>query len=287
MKHILDNSSSLPALLGLGILVLFTACMGPWGFFGWLVLAMCVRPGKERSEDTQAKLNRIQRKDAHSRESHDDLLRRTREKRGTEANLDMLNYQEILINGSDFEKVNLISMLSFHPTARSVKLIQSALGDKNDGIRVIAATALQKMDHEYVTKIVKLQKELPGMELVLASTIDLYWRSGLMDETQEKRYLANALSMYEKSEALDRNSRIARIRLAIDWKAQELAESLVDQELSLRIHDADFLLLKAECQYKRREFEEVRETLAKIDLGKLRTDRRIYDVYSWWHRYSS
>ena len=62
-------------------------------------------------------------------------------------NIDKIDsYQEIIYNGLEDEKIELIGMVVFNPNKEYVNLIRLLLKDDSETIRILASNSLQKME---------------------------------------------------------------------------------------------------------------------------------------------
>lgn len=194
-----------------------------------------------------------------------------------------ISYMDTLKTGSEWQKIALISLLSFHPGRNNIQLIRQALKDQNDGIRVIAATALQKMDQRFLENLEKLR--LTGKPQDLAREILAYLQSGLADPIQSALLVEEVLAI-SRSQPKSLYMRSLLVNVLII--AGDLAAAELEAESVLRTYpdDIETLLNLLAISYKRRDLDKLLKRLEKTSFALIRKDKRLHEIYAYWNGYT-
>jgi len=212
--------------------------------------------------------------------------------------LDIVSYKEILEYGEREAKINLIGLLSFAPNKDHVELIRYALNDKDETVKILASTAMQKMDDFFSLKIATITKQIEsskedrgGLYLELARANDDYLYSGLVPNESRVYYEERMFGAYKKAyEANPKKMEIfyAYLRALVRCERVEEADRLINSLGSISSSDEGLLFWMAELAYLRGDFDEVALTLKKTkpilggqDTGSMQ-QKRLYKSRAWW-----
>jgi len=212
--------------------------------------------------------------------------------------LDIVSYKEILEFGEREAKINLIGLLSFTPNRDHVELIKYALNDNDETVKILASTAMQKMDDFFSIKIATISKqiELDGggegeLYLELARANDDYLYSGLVPSESRCYYEEKMFDAYKKAYEIDSRKKeifYAYLRALIRCERVEEADRLMSSLDTGSSSEDRALFWMAELAYLRGDFDEVALVLKKTkpilggqDSGSMQ-QKRLYKSRAWW-----
>lgn len=271
-----------------------TIFMGPFGFFGSIFAAIMAFFTSKKNVSA-AYAEKILKKREESRDPAVLLAKLNYKKTERLADkMDILSYKEILFSTDEFAKINLIGMLSFNPSKENVSLIRSSLEDKDETVRILAATSLQKMDASFVIEILELREleatlansfndGAKNYYLGLAEVYDDYLYTGLIAKENEEFYISAMLSCYKKAFEVggDENSMRKYIRALIRFDRLDLAQKLCLEYIARYKLDDSLMFWTAEIAFKKRDIAALREILREINKDGLE-----FEPYKkslrWW-----
>lgn len=113
-------------------------------------------------------------------------------------------FRNILTYGTLQQKQLVISKITKHFSPNLADALLRAINDPEAAIRVQAATAVAKIEHNFVEKYIELEKELKKkpndlvLMLKLAKFCDSYANSKILDKEREDESRHKAIEMYKK-----------------------------------------------------------------------------------------
>jgi hypothetical protein len=128
-------------------------------------------------------------------------------------------FRDILAGGTILQKQMAVAKIARHFRPQFAPLLLQAANDLNAAVRVQAATALAKIERDFMARYIKLEnalKDLPDYDpakLKLAELYDDYAHAGLLDDNNRQSLRLKAIAIYEACLAQKDNSEW-RIRLA-------------------------------------------------------------------------
>lgn len=270
----------------LRLFVIGTLTTGPWGFFGavfaWILTAFV--PKKEISKEYTERILKKRGEDKDIALTLQKLSYKKTERLSDR--LDILSYKEILASADEFQKINLIGMLSFNPTKENVSLIKSALDDNIEMVRILASTSLQKMDAMFVSKILEL-KEVDGdgerFYLTVAQIYDDYVYSGLIAKENESFYISKMLEYYKKGYESAKSDEAAKkyIRALIRFGKIDEASSICKGFGEQKQNETAIKFWMAEICFKQKDFDGVKNILASVNHEKIGFEPYKKSI-GWW-----
>lgn len=268
------------------LFVIGTLTTGPWGFFGaifaWILTVFV--PKKNISKEYADK---ILRKRDEGKDIALTLQKLSYKKTERLADrLDILSYKEILASADEFQKINLIGMLSFNPTKENVSLIKSALEDNIEMVRILASTSLQKMDAMFVSKILEL-KEVQGTDerfyLTAAQIYDDYIYSGLIAKENEDFYISKMLDYYKNGFESAKSDEAAKkyVRALIRFDKIDEAADVCSGFGEQKQNETAIKFWMAEICFKQKDFDGVKNILASVNHEKIGFEPYKKSI-GWW-----
>lgn len=121
----------------------------------------------------------------------------------TESDGEVLPLVDLLESGDEFQKQAVVALVarSFRPSL--APLLQRALQDPSNAVRVQAATTLARIEGEFLEREVELRRDLAeagggddDCTLKLARLLDDYAFTGLLDPEREEQNRTGALDLY-------------------------------------------------------------------------------------------
>lgn len=149
-------------------------------------------------------------------------------------------FKDILSGGTVLQKQLAIARIVRYFRPPFTPLLLEAVQDDNAAVRVQAATALAKIEHDFMGKYLRMKaalKHSPASNpawLTLAKLCDDYAQAGLLDEENRAYFAQAAIAIYEeqlaRNEDPDIRQRLARLYLRLNHLAKtcELLASAVE-----------------------------------------------------------
>lgn len=113
-------------------------------------------------------------------------------------------FADVIALGTEDQKRVAIAKMTLHFSPQFAGALLAALNDASNPIRVQAATALAKIEHDFSKRLIKMEKDLEkrpdnlSLLLSLARNYDAYAHCGLLDEEREAIIRGKAVYFYEK-----------------------------------------------------------------------------------------
>jgi len=175
-------------------------------------------------------------------------------------------FQDILIRGTVLEKQMVISRMTRYFRPGFTQLLLEAVQDPNAAVRVQAATAIAKIEKEFMTECISLEKMSKGMDrnnrLRLAELYDNYAYTGLEDEASSSILRIKAIKIYEacQKECYENllQARLARLYMRNNQpeKTCELLESTME---SGRVVSSSNILWYMESLFRMGKLKKIRQ----------------------------
>jgi hypothetical protein len=112
-------------------------------------------------------------------------------------------YRDIISCGTMIQKQTAIAKMTRYFNPEFAPILLQALTDLNASVRVQAAASLAKIEHNFASKYVQLEKSLKGIAysdpawLALARVYEDYANTGLLDEYSQQTMRMKAQGIYE------------------------------------------------------------------------------------------
>ncbi|MEM1282493.1 MAG: tetratricopeptide repeat protein [Chlamydiota bacterium] len=143
-------------------------------------------------------------------------------------------FNDVLVYGSERQKRVVIErMLRFFRVEFSPVLVE-ALNDKNNSIRVLAATAVARIDKQYSEENILLNKKTEARpndfsaNMELAKHAEEYSRIHFIDEQRRLKYSLIAMEYYKKSVEIDPQNSEVRVSLAQLYYELQRYEEIIE-----------------------------------------------------------
>ena len=191
--------------------------------------------------------------------------------------------------GSIEEKISLIGLLVFRPNKENVSFIRKAAEDDNDSVRVLANTALQKMEDLHINRIKNIEKDpdkLPKekyYELIVA--YDEYIFSGLIIEELKPKYINKVFTLFEEADIHNTDDiRLIKtyIRYCVRNDRLNKAERTINEYFDKINNKNELYVWQLEIAYKKGKYEEMKKILRQIDEKKLKHREKALKMYYFW-----
>ena len=137
--------------------------------------------------------------------------------RGGEVKAVVTPFMEIMSFGNSRQRQALVALVTKYYKPPFAPVLRRALQDQNNAVRVQAATAIAKIETNFLDRSLELQaqvRQFPGAEeplLALASHYDDYAFSGVLDAAREKENRESACSGYRQYLELNHDNSEARL----------------------------------------------------------------------------
>jgi polysaccharide biosynthesis protein PelE len=256
------------------LLLVTTALTGPFGA-GVCLLAglgiLCCPPG-ETLADQWLYESLAGESSAESERLHDRLLLGHDELAAENA---VEPFQDILTSGTVLQKQMAIAKITRYFRPPFAPLLLQASQDVNAAVRVQAATALARIERDFMAQYMRLEKSLKApaakddpdaIRLRLAQLCDDYAYAGLLDEASRQTLRARAIGIYE--DWLIRNDdpqlRIKLARLHLRQGDAEKARQLLEQAVESQENTGPAALLwYMEALFRLKHLGKLRELAAR------------------------
>jgi len=183
--------------------------------------------------------------------------------------------KDILLYHPDPERrLAAVKACRYIPNREALPLFRLAVTDKEDDIRLLAFSFIDRMENTLTKKIntlkVKLEKSETASTLVQLG--ELYWEFyylGLSDGAITRNYLESAHIYFDKAAALDPRGQIyiklGRVHLALGNLDE--AEMCFENAIAAGSDRDSIALYRAEIAFKRREYGKIDDLLCKCSGG--------------------
>ncbi|HYD99723.1 MAG TPA: hypothetical protein VEH84_10085 [Alphaproteobacteria bacterium] len=263
-------------LLPLAILAL--GPFGAWGLSVNLAIAGAARRNSVPFEEWYESL-------FPEREEDDSTLLYERLQEGRTGDGDttaVASFVDIFGLGTFKQKQAAITAMSRRFQPAFTPALKMALNDENPAIRVQAATAVAKLEHDFLTAAEALHRaaderpEDPAAALALARHYDDYAFTGLLDRDREEDNRQKALLYYMGALALDQTLDLARLAVArIMLRRGRVAPAAqwCEDSRRLGVFPPQMALWYMECLFRLGRYEELRAVAAEHREAVLRAVR--------------
>lgn len=195
------------------------------------------------------------------------------------------SFTDVMTVGTPQQKQAVIALVSRHFRPSFTPALKLGLGDSDPSVRVQAATATARVEHEFNERWLKLERAVEGApdsaaaRHALAHHLDDYAFCGLLDANREQELRRKALDQYRAAlgmapadEAL--RSDLGRLLLRVGLVA-EAAETLAPA--AARSRDRRLLAWYAESLFRLGRFDELR-ALCRVRADDFADPAAIFDA---------
>lgn len=189
--------------------------------------------------------------------------------------LEVIPFLDLLQHGTIPQKQSVISLISnaFRPAFASA--LRAALTDSQNVIRVQAATAIARLEHQFLEDTLRLEAQLKTDAVVLddvmalAQHYDDYAFTGLLDAGREADCRDKALALYERARALAPDDGLIATRLGrllLRLGRYEAAEAALRVAAS-KADDHESRLWLMECYFRQHRYGDLRRVAGEVRDG--------------------
>ncbi len=203
-------------------------------------------------------------------------------------------FGDILSGGTFDQKQHVIQTIMLHFKPAFAPSLLLALQDDNNGVRVQAASAIAKIEHDFTTTTMERTKAYtrtpndPDVILALAEHLDDYAFSGILDREQEKVNRRESIRLYRAY--LDLRSDDLAVRISVGrslLRARDYSEAEAWLQESIRAGHITpkIVLWLIESKYRLRRFAEVRQlvhTHHEMIVADARFPVKVRDALATW-----
>lgn len=188
----------------------------------------------------------------------------------------VMPFGDVMRLGSENQKRRALAKMTSRFSPRFAGAFKAALSDKNNTIRVQAATAIAKVEREFAAKLTRIemartrQPNDPVLTLALAKFYDDYAFTGVLDGELEKLNRARAISAYKTYLQQDPNSAEAWVAIGRllyrdeQWEqAAEWFRAALDRGWKMNA----MLLWYFECLFRLGQHRELRRAILEFGRG--------------------
>lgn len=188
------------------------------------------------------------------------------------ADTDILPFVDIFSFGSVTEKRTVIMLISRYFRPAFTRVLFLALKDNNPSVRVLAATAISKIEKSFMDKTMSLENKLcgnpcePELLLGLATHYDDYAYTGLLRQEEEQGVKQKALNFYKaylEQSPEDITARVALSRLLLRENRLDEASVHLEAILEGESDSLHVVFWYIECLYRLKRYEELRRFATK------------------------
>jgi tetratricopeptide (TPR) repeat protein len=143
-------------------------------------------------------------------------------------------FNDVLVYGSERQKRIVIERMLRYFRVEFSPVLQEALNDENNSIRVLAATAVTRIDKQYSEENIELNHLIQrkpndfSVHLRLARQSEEYSKLGFIDEQRRMKYSQMAIDHYQQAIAIDPKNAPARVSLAENYYLHEKYQDIID-----------------------------------------------------------
>ncbi len=175
--------------------------------------------------------------------------------------------QDILETGTVLQKQMVIAKITRYFCPQFSPFLLQAIQDENPAVRVQAATAMAKIERDFMTQYIALEDALennPGdyeTRLRLAQLYDSYAHAGLIDEESRKSCREKAISIYENCLKEQGNSQLRHLlaRLYVRHGFYGKAEAILYPEIESGAIPFTGMLWYMEALFHLKKFKPLRQ----------------------------
>ncbi len=197
------------------------------------------------------------------------------------------SYKDILYNGQENEKIDLIGMVIFNPTKEFISLIRIALNDENETVRILASNSLQKFENFFDDTIEKLIKEYKKTNdekylIDLIKTYDNYINSTLLDSFLHKKYINKIFTLFNEIKNIESKKILYSLylKLAVKYNHDKDLETKLINFVQYNPSNENLFMI---CEYffKQSNIKEIYKYLKKINPKTLKS-QKFKNIYQFW-----
>ncbi len=205
------------------------------------------------------------------------------------------SFRDILDSGSLQQKRDAIILMTKHFCPEFSVPLRSALLDADNSIRVMAALSITRIENRSLEKAVQVDRSAANdpdnVDVLLqqARLYDDYAFTGLLEQDREEVNREKAKQIYRDIIKLQPENYPATLglgRLLIRTKRVDEAAELLQKTLRFRNSEPQLMLWYAECLYRLKRYQELRELLREYGTdfvnGPGKQQPRIADVVLAW-----
>ena len=204
---------------------------------------------------------------------------------------------DIMTVGSVQQKLAVIALISKQFEPMFSEPLQMGLRDSNNGVRVLAATAVAGIEKRFVEdtseRVEDVRQHPQDLEKLstLGSHYDNYAFTGILDSAREKENRDKALEIYRRILDLhpqEVDMRMSVGRILIRQKRFEEARASLQDSILHGVSSPKMLVWLAECEYQLGNWTRVREILEsnREQLSQEDFPTRILDAIKLWSQSS-
>lgn len=178
-------------------------------------------------------------------------------------------FNDVLVYGSERQKRIVIERMLRYFRVEFSSVLQEALNDANNSIRVLAATAVTRIDKQYSEENLLLLKHVQSKpndfdgQIKLAKQSEEYSKLGFIDEQRRAKYRIMAVEHFQKAIEIDPGDAPARVSLSEIYYLLERYTDVIDclnpvieSESSLQDQAIKWYL---SAMFKLKKYAEIRE----------------------------
>lgn len=199
----------------------------------------------------------------------------------------VMPFVDVMRLGSENQKRRALAKMTSRFNPRFSTAFRVALADTSNTIRVQAATAVAKVEREFMTKLERIEEararepQNPNITMALAKFYDDYAFTGVLDPELEKLNRERAINTYKSYMQQDPNSAEARIaigRLLFRNKQWEEAADWFRHALDRGWKVNNMVLWYFECLFRLGQFRELRRAVLEYGRGIMGQEELPKDV---------
>ena len=181
-------------------------------------------------------------------------------------------FSDILGFGSLSQKQELLTVISRQGGISFAPILRLAIDDANNGIRVQAASAIARIEDEFLPREAELMMAVgenpmtPDPLMKLGRLYDEYSSAGILDEARERDCRSKALAVYADYLTLcpdDSDARVAVGRVLLADQRFDDATRWMEPWLAQDGSSVTLLLLYMEALFRLNQFDQMRQVVAQ------------------------
>lgn len=206
----------------------------------------------------------------------------------------VMPFVDVMRLGSENQKRRALAKMTSRFNPRFAPAFRYALSDNSNTIRVQAATAIAKVERDFMTKLERIElartvePNNPVLTMALAKFYDDYAFTGVLDSELEKSNRERAIATYKTYLQQDPNSAEAWIaigRLLYRNKQWEEAADWFRHAMDRGLRVNSMVLWYFECLFRLGQFKELRRALLEYGRGIVGMEelpKDVRDAVSLW-----
>jgi len=170
-------------------------------------------------------------------------------------------FRDILIGGTVLQKQMAIAKMSRHFHPRFAPILHQAVQDSNAAVRVQAATALAKIEHDFMEQYFRYENDGNCDDLKIANLCDNYAHAGLLDEENCISLRSKAIAIYEArlKHCPDPDCQLHLARLYLRQQQPEKTCQLLSDGIATGNTTSSALLWYMEALFRLKKFGQLRQ----------------------------